>query len=346
MVSTRTRISVVHAKFRGFTLIELLVVIAIIATLVAILLPAVQQAREAARRSSCKNNLKQLALAAHNFHDTYGYFPLGYSGPFIKPGVIDANASTLWGSSDFKGIGPLPHLLPYLEAGNAYDIATKTLYMDEVDPRSGFNYAGTHYVNFNANSDNYAERRAMLTHVSTFKCPSVPERPLPVMSDRFRSWKTSATGLTWGWSGWGNSDGYWNNMMTNYVGISGRYADGSETRRGIFRNRERVRMADVTDGTSNTLMFGEHMGYASSNGVDVWGLGMTINGLPTNWVLKNAITNENRTKLDFCTFSSPHTGIVQFALADGSVQALSVNIDFNNYQNLAGRDDGNVVSPF
>jgi prepilin-type N-terminal cleavage/methylation domain-containing protein len=73
---------------RGFTLIELLVVIAIIAILIALLLPAVQQAREAARRTQCKNNMKQLALAAHNFESTYGNLPPGYLGPDLPRGCF------------------------------------------------------------------------------------------------------------------------------------------------------------------------------------------------------------------------------------------------------------------
>ena len=91
---------------RGFTLIELLVVIAIIAILIAILLPAVQQAREAARRMSCQNNMKQLGLAMHNFHDTYGNFPVG---------VTDDDMNN-WG----WGV----YLLPYIEQNNIYDNMT------------------------------------------------------------------------------------------------------------------------------------------------------------------------------------------------------------------------------
>lgn len=99
----------------GFTLIELLVVIAIIAILVALLLPAVQQAREAARRTQCKNNLKQLGLACHNFHDTENRFPAGYLG---APHTVQLQASDL---SENQWTGLLPQLLPQLEHRNVYD---------------------------------------------------------------------------------------------------------------------------------------------------------------------------------------------------------------------------------
>ena len=98
------------SKYRGFTLIELLVVIAIIAILIALLLPAVQQAREAARRTQCKNNLKQLGLAFHNYHDTFTLFPIGVQSAGPNAGH--------YGPSFYAGI------LPYLEQANVYNRLT------------------------------------------------------------------------------------------------------------------------------------------------------------------------------------------------------------------------------
>src|SRR5262245_53125624 len=105
---------------RGFTLIELLVVIAIIAVLIGLLLPAVQKVREAANRMSCTNNLKQIALAAHNYQSTYGVFPPGYLG--TKPrGAFFADATAMWNAgANVHWIGVLPYLLPYIEQDALY----------------------------------------------------------------------------------------------------------------------------------------------------------------------------------------------------------------------------------
>ena len=104
-------------KRRGFTLIELLVVIAIIAILIALLLPAVQQAREAARRSQCKNNMKQLGLALHNYHDTHNIFPWGYNTRDI--GIVIPPATTVNDSDTFIGWGAF--ILPYVDQAPLYN---------------------------------------------------------------------------------------------------------------------------------------------------------------------------------------------------------------------------------
>src|SRR5689334_25157717 len=107
-LSSMARSSVVRRKVRiAFTLIELLVVIAIIAILIALLLPAVQQAREAARRTQCRNNLKQIGLALHNYHDAFGLFPYSTS--------MDGNCATTTGFTQIKNHRGWPLLLPYLD---------------------------------------------------------------------------------------------------------------------------------------------------------------------------------------------------------------------------------------
>jgi prepilin-type N-terminal cleavage/methylation domain-containing protein len=136
-------------KRRGFTLVELLVVIAIIGILVALLLPAVQAAREAARRMSCSNNLKQLGLALHNYHDTYKTFPAG-----IGPGTKSGNAST----ENWEAWGGLASLLPFVEEGPLYD---------------QINW-GYYWYNNSAASGNPTMRAVSNTRISGFTCPSDP----------------------------------------------------------------------------------------------------------------------------------------------------------------------------
>jgi prepilin-type N-terminal cleavage/methylation domain-containing protein len=113
-----------RVQLRAFTLVELLVVIAIIGILVGLLLPAVQAARESGRRMSCSNNLKQIALAAHNFHDVHKHFPPGYLGE--DPPVNEFTKDPFWVDTSNQYIGTLPYLLPFLEQ-NAIGIKSSTM---------------------------------------------------------------------------------------------------------------------------------------------------------------------------------------------------------------------------
>jgi prepilin-type N-terminal cleavage/methylation domain-containing protein len=213
--------SIFMAKFsvrKGFTLIELLVVIAIIATLVAILLPAVQQAREAARRSSCKNNLKQLGLAIHNYHDTHGVFPSRMIGG--RTGGPGQDCS-VWYKAPSGYVG----LMPYLEQSAAYDQWAALIKDNTRDcwwaTISGSTMAGIQF------------------QMPTIMCPS---------------------------DNGGRTDR--DQMTTNYAFVSGdnrRHSDGwpetigkfAYAPRGLFGFASKYRMADVLDGTSNTLAFTE-----------------------------------------------------------------------------------------
>lgn len=188
------------ARRRGFTLIELLVVIAIIATLISLLLPAVQQAREAARRSQCKNNLKQLTLALHNYESTHRVFPPGRVG---FPLVWSAQAQ----------------LLPFVEQANlttVFDFNIPPLTFDGTYPQSAKNEA-------------FAK-----TKLPLMLCPSDADN-------------VPNSGFAGGISYPGNAG-------------SGTVNDGSiKATDGLFFSASAVRFGDLTDGTSNTVAFGESL---------------------------------------------------------------------------------------
>ncbi|WP_152053488.1 DUF1559 family PulG-like putative transporter [Tautonia marina] len=195
---------------KGFTLIELLVVIAIIGVLVGLLLPAVQAAREAAQRAQCVNNLKQLGIAAHTFHDVQGHLPSS-----LRPG----------------GLTPLPrtagltYLLQYLEGGNLY-----------------------HTFNLNATWGHPVNTTSSLTQVKTFLCPS---SPLPERRDgipEFSPFVANINGVT----------DYSPTIGVDARLLSARLVDG--VGKGMLPKNERPRLADVRDGTSNTIMYAESAG--------------------------------------------------------------------------------------
>lgn len=209
-------------RVRGFTLVELLVVIAIIGILIALLLPAVQAAREAARRSQCTNNLKQLALAVHNYVDTYNVFPAKKQG--TSQGGCD-NCNGQFGSG-------LMRLLPYIEQQALFDQWSASQ-----------NYGGTSFAPFGpcpwgphegANATAYLPYRQQ---VNTLLCPSDGNGPTKGALDYGRNNYVFCVGDT-------NTNAY----------------NGSTNPRGIFGNYgSKITFALITDGTSNTLLLSEHL---------------------------------------------------------------------------------------
>lgn len=329
---------------RAFTLIELLVVIAIIAILIALLLPAVQQARESARRTQCKNNLKQLGLALHNYHDVFGTFPLNElartgnpdGGPYDDPPMTPAQP--------VPTLGWLARLLPYIEQAPLY---------------ASINQSGTpsapafeKVVGNAAPAANIAARR---TIINAFLCPSNPQG------------KTITNGTSQG-DNWGHGlDG----ARTDYVGNMGFMHSGHRdcpfanytgqewnhvnqfTRpplhnaNGVFGFHGCVSIANITDGTSNTLGVIETMHWfekedpsREATGDALWMSGYAIHSvkMPPN-------TDPNS---DFrCnSWSSLHTGGTQSALCDGSVRFISENIDVAIRRGLGTRSRGEVLGEF
>lgn len=292
---------------RAFTLIELLVVIAIIAVLIALLLPAVQQAREAARRAQCINNLKQLGIALHNYHDTSNTLPPGWIG-------VQGGGPDMEGGSGFSWAY---HLLPYIDQAPIYNQSNGTVSL--LDP------------------SNDVLRK---TYFPAFRCPSDSgPNSWEIMEEDNPT--TVITTLT----------------TSNYVGSFG--TEGAEdicvnppfpaaqcSGDGIFSHNSKVRLADIVDGTSNTIILGEHrtdrgLGWNSS-----W-YGFIPGGEEaTARFLGVADHTPNHRAQHIDDFSSSHVGGVHMLFGDGRVRFVTENIDLNVFRSLATRIGGEVVSDF
>ncbi len=308
---------------KAFTLVELLVVIAIIGILIALLLPAVQAAREAARRVDCSNRMKQLGVAAHNFHDTYKRFPPGYLGP------IPQAPSPPWvGQSN----GSLTFLLPYLELDAVHENLDKDV----------ANYGNISLFDISQLGDSYWNRTdgwtAAQTKLKAFLCPSENEESeantIVTINLFYDSTATEAVESA------GRYSGDLADVLgrTHYLGIAGSFGrTGSlwDTRKGVFSNRTRSRFSNLRDGASNTLLFGENVGGHSDTDPDLdfafsWiGCGQAV----TNWGFGDG----------WFEWTSRHPGVCQFCLADGSVRAISETIEENVFQAASGMADGEVA---
>lgn len=330
---------------RGFTLIELLVVIAIIAILIALLLPAVQQAREAARRTQCKNNLKQLGLAMHNYHDVYNAFPPGA----VHSSVPRGNGGTSFGPSFYA------MLLPYVERSTMYQ-------------QMEFSGRSPGYVNEGgspAATNNLAVVNAAGA-MNWMRCPSsiMPERQ--PNRDPFAHYA--------GVGGCADPQTFTETRIYDDGGL-GLISGG-----GMAVANKPIKIRDVTDGTTNTIHLGEMSGrierlvagtysWPSPSGtVHGWMMGTRNAGVPPN--LDTGTSQGDQRCFNMVTIryspnqapfanqlfpgmgsnqgannplSSEHTGGVQVSLGDGSVRFLSENINLETLKRLATRDDGKTV---
>ncbi len=343
------------SKLRGFTLIELLVVIAIIAILIALLLPAVQQAREAARRTQCKNNLKQIGLAMHNYHDVYNTFPPGY----ISPTTPDSNTSSEIG---LYGWGAF--ILPYVEQSNLYtslNVGNVPLHQNLSTPQG----------------------------VATLQVPQPGFRCPSDTGPGVNNFISSLAGAV----NWYNlnvtPDGTTLIPIAtaNYVMVAG---TGSSTTPpanpnnrvnspmppgGVAFKNSKIGFRDITDGTSNTLLAGERAwkyGPIMAGAGNVIGFSARVNDQSGNANIKTgalAVIGIGYDGINWSAtnaahqprgFSSNHVGGAQFVLCDGSVRFISENIDYKStspsvdmalhvtstFARLLIRNDGQVVGEF
>jgi prepilin-type N-terminal cleavage/methylation domain-containing protein len=299
-----------NRRTAGFTLVELLVVIAIIGILVALLLPAVQAAREAARRSMCSNNFKQVGLGLQNYADAKKAFP---PGTYLWQS--NACSAPAPGVSGYRGWGWASFILPFIEEGTLYD-------------RFDFRGRPIDVPSPNVNFPVTAE------FVKTFLCPSEPQGPELVF-------------MTGGGQNGTHADEDCGN--TNMAGIADSAdwtCNGSEPRNdgdGMLFNNSRVRFKDVLDGTSHTLIVGEAIGLdpESHQGFPwvTWNTLHTANGINTALYQKPS----NFWSVAEMSFSSHHPGGCHFVLVDGSVRFINESVSPTILKALTTRSGHEIV---
>lgn len=326
--STPPEDSDMQRNSRGFTLVELLVVIAIIGILIALLLPAVQAAREAARRTKCANNIRQYGIALHNFEATNGVFP---------PGSISTteNAEGEWVGNKLSF---LVYLLPYMELGPEYD---------------AIDLDSTTWVLTEEGSDFWRIMNDF--DFGNFQCPSIDHEAKDIANggglflydnDYLGVMGPAGTNL-------------WVVPNKEYELFG--YRDGREvfSEMGILHVDSKVSFNDITDGSSNTLMIGE-FAWLGSGGPDGeklfagWTAGITSADTgggahgsaycmknvrhPINAVGKHLVTNQNDV-----SFGSEHAGGCHFLLGDASCTFINENIELRIYQAMASRNGDEVL---
>jgi prepilin-type N-terminal cleavage/methylation domain-containing protein/prepilin-type processing-associated H-X9-DG protein len=350
---------------RGFTLVELLVVIAVIAVLIALLLPAVQKVREAANRTKCINNLKQIGLACHNYHNTYGSFPPADAGDQPPFGKTGNSQSTIYNSS-FFGSSWMVYLLGGLEQDNLL---------------AKWSFAGSSGWN---NSTNYNMTSGHV--LPGYKCPS---STLPMLAQFGMTAPTAMVsdyvaiiGAN-SWSG-GSLPAYTETRLFNANGTTGCCQGGLFSSGGVMVPNGQTRLTDILDGTSNVLIVSEQSDWlVQQNGTRVdfrsgadggWQMGTSwirypfTSSPPTSNGLRayntttirygiNQKTGWSNTAGGDCTvgvcsraaantpLNSPHPGGVNALFADGSVQFLATSTPLDILSALATRDDGESASP-
>ena len=340
-------------RARGFTLIELLVVIAIIAILIALLLPAVQQAREAARRTQCKNNLKQLGLALHNYHDQAGVFPPGY--------IYNPNSGAPW-----LGTGWTTMLLPQIDQAPLYN--QLNVVMTTGVPTLANTLTQVPLAAFRCPSDT-GSNTIVNTNVATANTAlNTPGSVAAAFTNNFG--RTNYLGVV----GWYDAD------TTAAVAPRGLMIATAPTTGlfgGTFGENSRISIRDMTDGTSNSLVVGERytpsavtnttVGHAAWVGAGnrggyaagtVEGQAMVLGDVASAITVGDAAAigegtwyrlNGNQSAAvrgPTTGFGSLHVGGAHFLLGDGSVRFLSDNLDYVIYRNLGTVRDGNVIGEF
>jgi prepilin-type N-terminal cleavage/methylation domain-containing protein len=303
---------------RGFTLIELLVVIAIIAILIGLLVPAVQKVREAAARTQCQNNLKQIGLALHAYHDAYKRLPPGGMT------VPNRTAATSEAGLSFHVL-----ILPFVEQGN---LAV------QFDPTKGFRQAPNVQLG--------------LLSVPIYLCPSTDLVKSTSASEKSGSsplgGRFSLVDFPWTTHYLGNSGP---KNGTVYAVEKGSSTNGGLATQGVLFRDSKIRLPDIIDGTSNTFLVGEMSFTATRDGYRTYIRGCNSDaGNPACASTRNVTYPPNSfpyngsSGFQDISFGSNHTSGANFLLSDGSVRFISNNVDFTMYQRAASRNGGEVVT--
>ena len=335
-------------KRLAFTLVELLVVIAIIGILIALLLPAVQAAREAARRSQCSNHLKQFGLAFHNHHDTHGFFPSAGRAWQDYPVFVGDTASNV--------VHGAPEIAPIQNAGWTFQILS---YIEQETVHEG----GP------SNDPNEFRTLAIRTMIPTFFCPSY-RKPVAHLSGpmmhwyRDQNWERSGTyehaqgdyaGCCMMWSGGNDRHCNWDHagqQKCYWEGVGAIIRTAGEARSGINNgnvSKKVISFTDIRDGSSNTLLIGEKRTALGRAAIVSWN---DDQGYISGWDPDNMRSSTFKPMPSYAGddtangdrhFGSAHPGAFNAVFCDGAVHNVSYNIDFDVFRFLCYREDGATV---
>lgn len=294
------------SRRRGFTLVELIVVSGMSTLLFGQLFTAIQDAREAARRSQCKNNLKQIGLALHNYHDVYGSLPMGWVGV-----DLEAHEPAVFGTNGWGWGG---RILPFMDQAPLYN-----------------------QVAFGERVDEGTNAKLLNKPIAQFRCPSDPyAKKTWMMKD-----EKGADVLELATANYAGSFGTGDVAKCQKLKV-GEACMGD----GIFYQNRGTKIADITDGTANTLAVGERVGTTKGDRFSTWS-GVIAKGKdPLARILGSSDQILDAREHHAANYLSPHKGASHFLLMDGAVRFLKSDLDLKLFQALTTRAGGEELPDF